>query len=239
MRSAEFKEAILFENGNYIVINKPAKVYSLDERTEKGVSIIRLAKQYDPEAQLCHRLDFETSGALLIARNPEAYRSAAMQFERRQVAKTYHAIVEGLHVFENTKVDFPLSTSKSGNVRVDTLEGKEALTYFNSLRYFRSFTLVACKPVTGRLHQIRVHLATQRAAIAGDIAYGGHLPFLSKLKRKFNLKKDEEEKPMFNRFALHSAELKFKDLDDSEIVVQAPYYKDMEVFVKLLEKYDL
>jgi len=238
MRLVDFKEAILYEDEHYIVINKPASVYSLDERNDKGDSILRLAKAYDADAQLCHRLDFETSGCLLIARNPVAYRHAAIQFEKRQVEKVYHAIVEGLHVFENTRVDFPLSSNKVGKVRVDTLDGKEALTFFSSIRYFRNFTLVACKPVTGRLHQIRVHLATQRAAIAGDVAYGGHLPFLSKLKRKYNLKQWEEEKPMLSRFALHSYSISLKNVDYSELTVVAPYQKDMHVFIKQLEKYD-
>lgn len=84
----QLKDIIIFENENYIVVNKPAFISSLDERNkESGSSILQMARDYAGDVQLAHRLDKETSGALAIAKNPEAYRHLSMQFENRQVSK--------------------------------------------------------------------------------------------------------------------------------------------------------
>jgi 23S rRNA pseudouridine955/2504/2580 synthase len=234
-----FKDLILFENDDYIVVNKPPFIASLDERGAAGeVNILRLAKQYSEDAQVCHRLDKETSGAIVIAKNPEAYRNLAMQFERRKVKKIYHAVVDGQYQFENLFVDLPILNDGNKNVSIDRQEGKRAETYFNSLKYFKHYTLVECKPVTGRMHQIRIHLATQRAAICGDHMYKGKPVFLSALKKGYRIAKDEEEQPIMKRFALHAKAIVFKGLDEQDISIEAPYPKDFTTLLKLLDKFD-
>jgi len=87
MKKYKLKDLIVFENDNYILINKPAQVASLHERIGIAVSVVQIAKEYDEEAQLCHRLDKETTGIMAIAKNPEAYRNLAIQFEKRKVKK--------------------------------------------------------------------------------------------------------------------------------------------------------
>ncbi len=239
MKYPVFKDLILFEDLDYIVINKPPFVASLDERTTAAeVNILRLAKQYVADAQVCHRLDKETSGALIIAKNPAAYRSVAMQFERRKVKKTYHAVVDGQFVFENLLVDLPILNDGNKNVTIDRVEGKRAETYFNSLKYYKHYTLVACMPITGRMHQIRIHLATQRAAICGDHLYKGKPVFLSALKKSYRIAKEQEEQPIIKRFALHAKQVIFKDLNEKEIIIEAPYPKDFATLIKLLDKFD-
>jgi len=234
-----FKDLIIFENDDYIVVNKPPFVASLDERGGSGeVNILRMARQYSDDAQVCHRLDKETSGAIVIAKHPEAYRSLAMQFERRKVTKIYHAVVDGQFTFNDLFVDLPILNDGNKNVTIDRQEGKRAETYFNSIKYYKHYTLVECKPVTGRMHQIRIHLATQRASISGDIMYRGKPVFLSNLKKGYRIAKDEEEQPIMKRFALHARHLIFKGLDDQEIVIDAPYPKDFATLVKLLDKFD-
>ena len=91
-----FKDLILYENEDYVVINKPPFIATLEDRVEK-VNVLALAKDYTLDAQVCHRLDKETSGVLAIAKNPEAYRHLSMQFEHREVTKIYHAVVDGCH----------------------------------------------------------------------------------------------------------------------------------------------
>ena len=81
----------------------------------------------------CHRLDKDTSGAVLMAKNDEAYRHASIQFEDRKIEKIYHAVVEGLHVFENVKVGLPISPTSKGVVRIDYRKGKESTTYLNCI----------------------------------------------------------------------------------------------------------
>ena len=239
MKYPNFKDLIIFENNDYIVVNKPPFVASLDERSTAGeVNILRLAKQYADDAQVCHRLDKETSGAIVIAKNPDAYRNLAMQFERRKVKKVYHAIVDGQFQFDNLFIDLPILNDGNKSVSIDRQDGKRAETYFNTIKHYKHYTLVECKPVTGRMHQIRIHLATQRAAIAGDHMYKGKPVFLSTLKKGYRIAKDEEELPIMKRFALHAKQISFKGLDESDISVEAPYPKDFTTLLKLLDKFD-
>lgn len=237
MKYPTFSELILFEDDDLLVVNKPANMSTLDDRNTFELNLLRLTKKYLEDAQICHRLDKETSGCVIIAKNPETYRSVAMQFEHRQIDKTYHAIVHGNHQMNDLEVNLPILNQGKDNVKIDR-EGKPALTYFTSLHHFKNFTLVGCKPITGRMHQIRIHLATQRAIIAGDVMYGGQFPMLSTIKRKFRLSKNEEEQPIMKRFALHAYQISFQKNNGEQLTVTAPYPKDFDVFLKLLQKFD-
>lgn len=233
-----FKDLILFENEDYIVINKPSHVPSVNERTaDRSVSILKMAKEYSFDAQCGHRLDKETSGALAIAKNPAAYRHLSMQFEHREVVKRYHAVVNGLHNLDSISVFLPISPIKDGTaVKIDRIKGKAAETIFFTLKQFKKHTLMECIPLTGRMHQIRVHLMCLKAPIVCDPTYGGASTYLSEIKRNFNLKQNEEELPMIQRVALHAFSLTFRGLDGEPITVEAPYPKDFRVLVNLLEK---
>jgi 23S rRNA pseudouridine955/2504/2580 synthase len=233
-----FQDLILFENDDLIIVNKPAFLSSLDDRDGGEVNLLRLAKQYSEDAQICHRLDKETSGALIIAKNPETYRFVSMQFEHRQVEKVYHAVINGTHVFENLRVDLPILNLGGKNVAISRQSGKAAETLFNSLRYYRHYTLVECRPVTGRMHQIRIHLASQMANIAGDEMYGGAPVYLSSIKRGYRIGKDQEELPIMKRFALHARQLHFRIDENTEMSFEAPYPKDFATLIRLLDKFD-
>lgn len=234
----KIQDLVLFENDDLLVVNKPPYISSLDEREGGEISMLRLARQYSPDAQICHRLDKETSGCLIIAKNPATYRLISMQFEHRKVKKVYHAVVNGTHTFEDVHVNLPILNLGNKNVSISRQEGKAAETIFNSLKYYKHYTLVECQPITGRMHQIRIHLATQRACIAGDDMYGGQPVFLSEIKRGYKLGKDQEELPIMKRFALHAKQLTFKINEEEEIVVEAPYPKDFATLIKLLDRFD-
>src|ERR1043165_753775 len=190
----DFNALILFEDQDYLLINKPPFISTLEDRNE-STTILSLAREVEPDPQVCHRLDKDTSGALAIAKNPAAYRHLSMQFENREVTKTYHAVVDGVHHFENKLVDAPIVKLNNGTVKINKQEGKEAQTYFTTEQAFKNHTLIRCNPVTGRMHQIRIHLALLKASITGDETYGGKPFYISSLKRGFNLKKESEEMP--------------------------------------------
>lgn len=230
----EFADIILFEDENYVLVNKPPFLSTLEDRKEK-VNLLRLARTYTPDAQVCHRLDKDTSGVLAIAKNPDAYRHLSIQFEKRQVTKLYHAVSDGIHQFSETEVDQPILKQEDGIAKINKREGRPAVTFFTSIKSFRTHTLIACKPVTGRMHQIRLHLSYLGAPITGDELYGGKLFFLSQVKRKFNLKKETEEQPLMKRMALHAFSLQFADLSGNMQTIEAPYPKDLQVLVKQLE----
>lgn len=236
MARIKFIDLILFEDDNYIVINKPAQMSSLDDRHEE-VNILKLAKSYLESPQLCHRLDKETTGTLAIAKNPEAYRFLAIQFEERKVAKIYHAIADGIHSMRNLVIDKPLTTSARGHVKVDR-SGKESVTVVNTLETFKMHSLLECRPLTGRMHQIRVHLSSVGAPISCDELYGGKPLLLSRIKKKYKLGKWEEELPIIKRTALHAFSLEFSEIGGNKVFVEAPYPKDFAVALKQLKKYE-
>jgi RluA family pseudouridine synthase len=237
MKIPAFKDLIILEDEHFIFVNKPAGLSSLDERVGTEISLLKLARKYWPEAQLCHRLDRETSGVLLVAKHNEAYKTMALLFEGREVEKSYHAVVQGFLQVVEKSILLPLSITAKGLAKVDLKEGKKAETIITSIQHFNHYTLLNCKPITGRLHQIRVHLASQNFPIVSDETYGGKKPFLSKLKRGFKTGKWETEKPMMQRVALHAYMLKFKALNKVYSVI-APYPKDLEVLIKLLKQHD-
>lgn len=227
---------IIAETDDWVVINKPPFVPSLPERGKYTAEpVMEWSRKRWPDSILCHRIDRETSGALLIAKNAETFRHIAIQFEKRTIFKRYHAIADGRVQFDNLEVDLPINTEIIGKIRIDRIFGKPAQTTFNTIKEYRHFTLISCIPRTGRLHQIRVHLASQNAKIAGDTLYRSTIPTLSTIKRKVS----GEDTALISRFALHARELTFQDLSGNTINVVAEYPKDFAVFLKLLEKYDL
>ncbi|MCU0447469.1 MAG: RNA pseudouridine synthase [Microscillaceae bacterium] len=238
MKKVNFTELIIFENEDYVVINKPPHLSTLDDRTPEGKqNILKLAREYVADAQVCHRLDKETSGALALAKNPEAYRHLSMQFEHRKVNKIYHAVVDGIKQWNEAEVNRPILPLNNGTVKIDYELGKDALTYFQTIEIFRKHSMIECRPLTGRMHQIRIHLSVLGTAIVGDAQYGGLPVYLSELKRNFNLKKDAEELPLIQRFALHAHKLEFSLLDQTTVSIEAPYPKDFKALLIQLRKF--
>lgn len=240
MAGLNFDDLIIYEDNAIIAINKPPFIASLHERLDTNIqSIIQLVKDVNPDYALCHRLDRETSGVMLVAKNAEAYRDVAIQFEKRTIKKIYHAVVSASVALDNLVVDLPLYTDSKRRVQISKKSGKPSLTIFNTLKQYKHFSLLACEPQTGRLHQIRVHAASQNLPLVCDELYGGKVPELSLIKRKVKYGADETNKPMMSRVALHAFSISFESPDKGPVSVNAPYPKDFNVLIKLLDKYDL
>lgn len=234
-KNINFEDLIIFENDHYIIINKPPYLSTLEDRHDP-INLLKLAKEYNADAQVCHRLDKETSGVLVIAKHFEAYRHFSIMLEKRQVKKIYHAVSHGLHQIQNLEADEPIAVGANKS-RIDFREGKPSLTLIATLENFRNHTLFKCFPVSGRLHQIRVHLAHHEAPIVSDPAYAGDMIYLSDIKKKYNIKKFEEEQPLIPRVALHAENIVFRNYgDDKEITASAPYPKDFAVLIKQLRR---
>ncbi len=229
-----FADLVLYRDNDYVLINKPPFISTLEDRNE-STTILSLAREVETDPQVGHRLDKDTSGVLAIALHPEAYRHLSMQFENREVTKTYHAVADGVHHFDNKLVDAAIVKLNNGTVRINKQEGKDAQTYFTTEQAFKNHTLIRCNPVTGRMHQIRIHLALLKASITGDETYGGQPFYVSSVKRGFHLKKLTDEQPLMKRMALHAFSLEFALLDGKRITVEAPYPKDMKALLKQLQ----
>lgn len=225
---------ILYEDADFVLVNKPPFISTLEDRHGR-VNLLSLAREYTAPAQVCHRLDKDTSGVLAIAKNPEAYRHLNMQFESRKVGKVYHAVVDGIHNFKDELVEAPILKLDDGVVKISRSEGKPAQTWFTALRSFRYHSLIECRPITGRMHQIRIHLALQKAPITGDETYGGKPFLLSQVKRDYKLKKGTEEEPFMKRMALHAFSLQFEDMEGRRRLIEAPYPKDIQALLRQLE----
>jgi len=232
VKKVSFQELILLEDEDYIVINKPPYVSTLEDRSSP-VNILALARTYHANAQVCHRLDKETSGALVISKHEEAYRHLAIEFQERRVDKIYHAVTDGLHEFHDMVIEAPIQALSKGNVKISP-QGKPAQTVVDVVECYRMHTLIRCKPITGRMHQIRIHLSSIEAPIVNDELYHGTPVFLSSVKRKFKLKKWTEEQPLIKRVALHAFKIRFNGLKQELYEVEAPYPKDFRVLVKQL-----
>jgi 23S rRNA pseudouridine955/2504/2580 synthase len=142
-------------------------------------------------------------------------------------------VVDGRHDFQDVVVSARILKQPDGVVKL-TSRGKDAETKFNTLQIFSRHTLVECRPVTGRMHQIRIHLASLGAPITGDDLYGGKPFLVSSIKRNFRLKKGSEEQPLIQRMALHAFSLEFKGLDGQPVRVEAPYPKDFSALLRQL-----
>ncbi len=236
MSKLNFLELILFEDEDFYVINKPPFISSLEDRSRPD-NLLSIARDFNIKASLCHRLDKDTSGCMVVAKSEEAYRHMAIQLQERQVQKKYHALTQGTLDFNDYTVDMPIGVKSGGVARIDFQNGKPAITLFNTLKSYNGYTLIECQPVSGRLHQIRLHLAYVNAPIVGDQAYGGKEFYLSGIKRKYKPAKEGEEQPLIKRFALHAASIVFEDIGGKEICIEAPYPKDFRALIRQLDRY--
>lgn len=238
IKRISIQDLLIMDHERFYIVNKPSGLSSLNDRSNPDLCLDNLAEAYHPGSILCHRLDKFTSGAMIIAKDETAYRYFSIQFQERLVEKHYNAIVAGVHNFQNKEVDFPIYKSSNGSLRIDYAEGKPALTIFNTLEQFKHFTLLDCEPVTGRMHQIRLHLAAIRTSIAGDELYGGKDILLSSFKRNYKYAM-HEERPLNQGYMLHARSLTFNIPDQEEpISVEAPFFNNWEVVLKILRKYD-
>ena len=244
---------VLFEDEHLLALDKPSRLLTSPDRYDPArpnlmkllhADIARVAP-WVRERQLtylanAHRLDFETSGVVLLAKDKPALVALADAFGTEQPAKTYVALVHGAPKENSFKVGAKLAPhpGKPGLMRVDDKNGKHALTHFEVLERFAGYTLLKCQPRTGRTHQIRVHLQNIGLPIVGDARYGGQLLLLSTLKAGFYLKRGKVERPLLSRVALHAAELRLKHpAKDADVTITAPWPKDLIVAVKYLRRY--
>lgn len=187
-----------------------------------------------------HRLDFETSGIILLAKNKPALVKLANQFGESRPGKEYLALVSGNPEDDTFETDAKLSPhpTKLGLMKVDAKRGKRSKTTFQVLERFQGFSLVRCTPWTGRTHQIRIHLSHLGFPIVADWVYRGPGLYLSRIKPGYTLKPGKTELPLLGRVALHAETLTVDHPTTGEKVrITSPWPHDLEVALKYLRKY--
>ena len=244
---------VLFEDEHLLALDKPARLLVSPDRYDPERpnlmkllhSAVALGKPWAQERGLsylmnAHRLDFETSGVLLLAKSKPVLVALANLFGSMKPLKDYVALIQGAPREDSFVVDAPLGPHpvRLGVIRIDRKNGKQSQTRFEVLERFHRYTLLRCHPLTGRTHQIRVHLQSLRLPIAGDATYGGRPLLLSRLKPDYRLKPDRVERPLISTLALHAERLEFAHpVAGQPVVITAEWPKDLTVALKYLRLY--
>ena len=244
---------VLFEDEHLLALDKPAGLLTspdrLDPQRPSLMALLHTAiaggKPWARERGLnylmnAHRLDLETSGVILLAKNKAALIAVANLFGSEKPFRKYVALVSGAPPEDRFAVEVKIAPHplNPGLMRVDSRTGKKAKTQFEVLERFSGWTLLRCEPLTGRTHQIRVHLRHIQLPVAGDELYGGQPLWLSRLKRDFRLKPGHEERPLLSRAALHAEVLSLTHpVTGATVAIAAPWPKHLKVAVKYLRQF--
>lgn len=232
---------VLAADDDILAVNKPSGLLSVRDRwdaeRENLVDLLQaLSLGYLANA---HRLDRETSGVFLLARNRAALSSLVRQFRERTSEKTYLALVNGTPAQSPMSIEEPIAPDPHKEGLSRTLRsGKPARTDIEVVEQFRHFSLVRARPLTGRLHQVRVHLKSIGCPIVADADYGDGRPLLlSRIKRGYK-SSAPVERPLLGRLALHAGTLSIAHpAAGARITLEAPLPDDLSLALKQLRKY--
>ncbi len=231
--------SIVFENEELVAINKASGLLSIPDRMQSEPSLKDMLIARYGSIYTVHRLDKDTSGLVLFAKNEVSHKYLNGLFEERKVEKYYAGIVIGQPANNKDLIDAPIMEHHAlkGHMIVHS-KGKPSQTAYEVLIPNKHYSLVSFQLLTGRTHQIRVHCKNMGHPLACDPLYGDGKPILlSSIKKKFKISKDqEEERPMINRLALHSHRLLFNDSTGAQIELVAPIPKEFTALMTQLAK---
>jgi RluA family pseudouridine synthase len=196
---------ILFENEDLIAVSKPEKLASIPERNRGKICLLTILNEhFQRKFFVVHRLDKQVSGTILFAKNAKTHRYLNLLFERREVQKTYMALVHGTIKEDGGSIDVPLRRFGSGRMGPDSERGKSCHTEFSVRERLPAYTLVHVNPFTGRKHQIRAHFFDIGHPVVGDTLYG-----------------DRPLQKTYPRLMLHAIGLRFKLPVADEICIES------------------
>lgn len=229
---------ILFEDDYLILLNKPAGIVVHPGAGNPDHTLINALLHHEPllnklpRAGIVHRLDKETSGIMVVAKNLKAYTFLVDQIQKRQVKREYEAIVNGTMISGGT-IEAPIGRHPINRIKMAVVpSGKEAITHYRIIETFRAHTHIKVILETGRTHQIRVHMAHLHYPIVGDPEYGkkSHLPPATSTELKTLLQQ-------FPRQALHARRLTLKHPETLETLqYEAPLPEDMQILLASLRE---
>lgn len=245
---------LLLDDPRFVVVSKPSGVPSVPERFRKEEPTVadqvhRLLLRADPAAPrpiVCHRLDRDTSGAMVLAKDDDAARDLMAQFEDRTVAKSYLALTVGAPQPPSGEVEFRVDDDpkRPGRMEIVGKRGRVCVSAYETVETWRGISLVRVRPRTGRTHQVRLTLLLLGTPCALDPLYGSSEPLLlSSWKQGYRLGKGRREAPLIDRLTLHAESLEFRrpgaPADDpaARVRVEAPLPRDFETAVRQIRRW--
>lgn len=233
------KIEIVFENDDIVAVNKEAGLLSIPDRAQSEISLKEILVKKYGKIFTIHRLDRDTSGLIVFAKNEVAHKYFSTLFSERKVNKTYVGVVVGNMPQDAGSILAPIGENPAikGKMNVHR-NGKPSHTDYKVLHGFPQFSIVEFTLHTGRTHQIRVHSKELGAPLVCDPLYGDGKPLrLSDIKKKYKLGKNiEEEQPIINRLALHSYQLQMALQDGSMLKIEASLPKEFTAVASQLKK---
>ena len=219
------KNAIIFDDDDFIVINKPEGISVHGGSGQKFSLIDGVRSIYSSnDIDLCHRLDKETSGCIVLSKNKLFLKHFNGLLRTKKITKTYLAIICG-KLKKSITVTDKLIARRRNNIKTSLVDdsGKEALSIFKPIKIYKNYTLVEIEILTGKLHQIRAHAESIKHPVLGDFKYGN----INLFKEFYRLH------PTFKRLALHSQSIAFLNIDDQQHLFVADLSDDFQRVTKI------
>lgn len=232
---------IIYEDNDVIVINKPSGMVVHPAAGNESATLVNALLYHCADSLsgiggvarpgIVHRIDKDTSGLLVVAKNDEAHLALQAQLKGHHISRVYHAIVIGNLKNDEGTVDAPIGRhptdrKKMAVIKDPAMRSRDAVTHYKVIKRFHGFTYVQCELETGRTHQIRVHMASIGHPLLGDPVYGGN-------KTQFEAK----HRSVIHGQCLHAKKLSFTHpKTKANVTFEAPLPPDMESVIDILEK---
>jgi 23S rRNA pseudouridine1911/1915/1917 synthase len=230
---------IVYEDEQVLVINKPAGLVVHPGAGNREHTLVNAllyhnsSLQHLPRAGIIHRLDKETTGLLVCAKTLPAHTSLIRQMQAREIQRNYLSLVQG-HLISGGKIETFYGRHPRNRLKMAVCtHGREAITIYSLRKQYHDFTLLDVQLMTGRTHQIRVHMAHINHPVVGDPLYGG--------RKRFPAQATEELRELFRQFtrqALHASKLAFKQPESGELLsFEAPLPDDFQSLLNALDEH--
>lgn len=209
---------IIYEDDSVIAVDKPEGIASISENDTNLKTVHSLLEEkYSQKIFIVHRIDKEVSGLILFAKNSKTHKYLNNQFATRSVKKNYIALVHGSLIKDCGRIDKPIREFGSGRMGIDEKNGKQSITDFNVVERFNNYSLLNISIITGRRHQIRVHLYSIGHPVVGDLRYG-----------------DIKTQKQYSRLMLHARQIEITLPNNSKKRFESPLPESIRVFLERL-----